>query len=188
MHVSTMPPTAYEGCGTLAVFSGAAALPAGTLMTNLLRFLQVFALGAWVGSIIYFSAVVAQGAFRTLPTIDDAGRLVGFTLAGLHSMGVVCAVIYLLASLALGRSLWALARPASLGVILMLALTLVSARVVIARMDVLRGQMVSVAATASSDPRRAEFDRLHGVSVKLEGAVLLVGVAALFLTVRGKAG
>jgi uncharacterized protein DUF4149 len=155
-------------------------------MTNFLRFLQVFALGAWVGSIVYFSAVVAQGAFRTLPTIDDAGRLVGFTLAGLHSMGVICAVIYLVASVALARSLGALARPAAIGVILMLIMTLVSQRVVIARMDALRAQMGSVAATPSDDPRRAEFDRLHGVSVKLESGVLLIGIAALFLTVRGE--
>jgi len=33
-------------------------------------------------------------------------------------------------------------------------------------------------------PLRAEFDRLHGVSVKLEGATLLIGFASLFLTVR----
>ena len=31
---------------------------------------------------------------------------------------------------------------------------------------------------------RVEFDRLHGVSVKLEGATLLIGFASLFLTVR----
>ncbi len=156
-------------------------------MTNFLRFLQVFALGAWVGSIIYFSAVVAQGAFRTLPTIDDAGRLVGFTLGGLHWMGVICAVIYLAASLVLGRSPKALAQPAAIGVILMLVMTLVSQQVVIPRMDALRAQMGSVAATAASDPLRAEFDRLHGVSVNLEGAVLLIGIVALFLTVRSKA-
>jgi hypothetical protein len=155
-------------------------------MTNFLRFLQVFALGAWVGSIIYFSAVVAQGAFRTLPTIDDAGRLVGFTLGGLHSMGVIAAVIYVVASLALGRSLKALVQPAAIGVILMLILTLVSQRIVIPRMDLLRAQMGSVAATAVGSPLRVEFDRLHGVSVNLEGAVLLIGIAALFLTVRGK--
>jgi hypothetical protein len=44
--------------------------------------------------------------------------------------------------------------------------------------------MVSVAATPASDPRHAEFDRLHGISVDLEGAVLLIGFVALFLTVR----
>ena len=160
------------------------------MMNTFLRFLQVFALGAWVGSIIYFSAVVAQGAFRTLPTVDDAGRLVGFTLGGLHYMGVIAAVIYLVASVALGRSFnamgKALVQPAAIGVILMLAMTLISQRIVIPRMDVLRAQMGSVAATAATSPLRAEFDRLHGVSVNLEGAVLLVGIASLFLTVRSK--
>ncbi len=154
-------------------------------MTNFLRFVQVFALGAWVGSIIYFSAVVAQGAFRVLPTMDDAGRLVGFTLGGLHWLGAIAAVIYLVASLALGRSLKALIQPGAIGVILMLILTLVSQRIVIPRMDVLRAQMGSVA--AATGPLRAEFDRLHGVSVNLEGAVLLIGIAALYLTVRSRA-
>jgi Domain of unknown function (DUF4149) len=155
-------------------------------MNNFLRFLQVFALGAWVGSIIYFAAVVAQGAFRVLPTIDDAGRLVGFTLGGLHYMGVIAAVVYLVASVALGRSFMALVKPGAIGVILMLLMTLGSQRIVIPRMDALREQMGSVQATASTDSLRAEFDRLHGVSVNLEGAVLLIGIASLFLTVRSK--
>jgi hypothetical protein len=154
-------------------------------MNNFLRFLQVWALGAWVGSIIYFAAVVAQGAFRVLPTVADAGRLVAFTLGGLHWLGVMAAVIYLLASVALGRSLKALVQLATMGVVLMLVLTLVSQWVVIARMDVLRAQIAAVATTAAN-PLRAEFDRLHGISVNLEGAVLLVGIAALFLTVRRK--
>jgi hypothetical protein len=156
-------------------------------MNNFLRFLQMLALGAWVGSIIYFSAVVTQGAFRVLPTLDDAGRLVGFTLDGLHWLGVIAAVIYLLATLALARSVTALARPAALGVLSMLLLTLVSQRIVIPRMDVLSAQMGSVAATGAGNPLRVEFDRLHGISVNLEAAVLLIGIAALFLTVRSKA-
>jgi hypothetical protein len=116
--------------------------------------------------------------------------LVGFTLGGLHYMGVIAAAIYLVSTVALGRSVIgmarALAQPAAIGVILMLAMTLISARIVIPRMDVLRAQMGSVAAAAASNPLRVEFDRLHGVSVNLEGAVLLLGVASLFLTVRSK--
>ncbi len=153
-------------------------------MNNFLRFLQVFALGTWVGSILYFSTVVTQGAFRVLPTIDDAGRLVGFTLSGLHWLGVVAAVVYLAATLALERSVKALARPAAVGVFLMLVLTLVSQQIVIPRMDLLRAQMGSVAAAPAGSPLREQFDRLHNVSVYLEGAVLLAGIAALFLTVR----
>lgn len=94
-------------------------------MNNFLRFLQVFALGTWVGSILYFSAIVTQGAFRVLPTIDDAGRLVGFTLSGLHWLGVIAAIVYLAATLGLERSVKAVARPAAAGVIIMLVLTLV---------------------------------------------------------------
>jgi uncharacterized membrane protein len=49
-------------------------------MTNFLRFLQVLALGTWIGSIFYFSAVVAPSAFAVLRTKDDAGLLVGQSL------------------------------------------------------------------------------------------------------------
>jgi len=154
-------------------------------MSHILRFLRVFALGTWVGSIIYFSAVVTQGAFATLRR-DDAGALVGYTLGGLHYLGVIAAVIYLVASVALARSFRAIIKPAALGVILMLLLTLTSQRIVIPKIDALRAQMGSVDATPPNNPLRAEFDRLHGVSVDLEVGVLLIGMVALFLTVGKK--
>jgi len=153
-------------------------------MSQVLRFVQVFALGTWVGAIVYFAAVVTRGAFAVLPNADLAGALVGFTIKGLHWLGIVAAVVYLLAALGLGRSLRALTQPAALGVILMLALTLASQKMVIRRMDALRAEMGSVAATSRSDPRRVEFDRLHRVSVQIESGVLLIGLAALFLTMR----
>jgi uncharacterized protein DUF4149 len=154
-------------------------------MANTLRFLRIFALGTWVGSIIYFSAVVTQGAFAVLSR-DQAGALVGYTLGGLHWMGVIAAVVFLIASVALGKSLGALVRPAAIGVILMLLLTLASQRIVIPRMDVSRAQMGSVDATPASNPLRVEFDRLHVVSVDLEVAVLLIGLVSLFFTVKEK--
>jgi hypothetical protein len=152
-------------------------------MSHILRFLRVFALGTWIGSIIYFVAVVTRGAFAVLSR-DQAGLLVGFTLGGLHQLGVIAAAAYLVAAIGLAKSWRALVRPAALGVILMLLLALASQRIVIPRMDVLRVEMTSVDATPVDDPRRAEFNRLHGISVDLEGGVLLLGLVALFLTVR----
>jgi uncharacterized membrane protein len=156
-------------------------------MTSVLRFVQVFALGTWVGSIFYFSAAVAPGAFRVLPSQDLAGVLVEFTLRRLHTLGVVAAVVFLFASAVLAISAAgpgkALLLP-SVGVGVMLILTVVSQHVVIRRMMDLRRQMVSVSATPLDDPRRLEFDWLHRVSVQLEGATLLIGFASLFLTVR----
>lgn len=155
-------------------------------MTNFLRFIQIFALGTWVGSIIYLSFVVAPGVFGTLANRDQAGAVVGLVLGRLHHLGVIAAVIYLVAGLGLGRSFKALVQPAALCVILMLALTVVSQHVVTSRLAALRTEMVSVDATPRDNPLRVEFDKLHRVSVQLEGATLLVGVAALYFTVRSR--
>jgi len=155
-------------------------------MSQVLRFVRVFALGTWLGAIIYFAAVVTQGAFAVLPNRDEAGLLVGFTLGGLHLMGMIAAVVFVAASMALGRSLRAFIEPAVLYVILMAAMTIASQDYVMPRMAVLRSQMGSVDATPASDSRRAEFDRLHRVSVDLEGGVVVIGLVAMFLAVREK--
>ena len=158
-------------------------------MRHLLRFIQVFALGVWIGSIFYFSAAVAPGAFRVLPNQDDAGRLVEFTLGRLHLVGVVAALLFLLASFLVSFSTNLSARGllvAAIGVALMLGLTLISQDIVIRRMAELRREMVSVVATPPTSPLRQEFDRLHSVSVDLEGAVLLIGFVSLFFTTRAE--
>jgi hypothetical protein len=156
-------------------------------MTNILRFVQVFALGTWLGSIFYFSAAVAPGAFRVLPSQDLAGLLVEFTLRRLHTVGVIAGLLFLIASAAMALTSTGAGKRLVLpvaGVLVMVVLTIVSQHMVIRRMNVLRREMGSVVETPPDNPRRVEFDRLHRVSVQLEGATLLIGVAALFLTVR----
>lgn len=155
-------------------------------LRHTLRFVRVVALGAWIGAIVYFATVVTEGAFSVLPNPDQAGLLVGFTLSGLHLMGLIAAAVFVVASVLATRSLKAFVEPAVIGVILMAVLTILSQSYVIPRMAVLRTQMVSVQATPGGDPRRTEFDRLHAVSVDLEGAVLLTGLIALFLAAREK--
>jgi uncharacterized protein DUF4149 len=155
-------------------------------MIPMLRFAKVFALGAWIGAIIYFASVVTRGAFAVLPNRDQAGLLVGFTLGGVHVMGLIAALVFVIASLAIGKSTRTFIDPAVLLVILMAGLTIVSQGYVIPRMNVLRAQMGSVEATPASDPRRAQFDRLHTASVDIEGGVLVAGLIALFLAMREK--
>jgi Domain of unknown function (DUF4149) len=157
-------------------------------MTSVLRFVQVFALGTWLGSIFYFSSAVAPGAFRVFGNQDQAGVLVEFALRRLHTLGVIAGLLFLIASAAMAVSSAAAGRRLILpmaGVVLMVILTILSQHVVIRRMNVLRREMVSVMATPPDNPWRVEFDRLHGVSVRLEGAVLLIGLVSFFLTVRG---
>jgi hypothetical protein len=153
------------------------------VITTLVRFLQFLTLGTWIGSVLYFGAIVAPAAFSIL-TPDQAGSLVGITLGRLHLMGIVAGVIYLLVTALEARSAAALLRPASLLVIVMLVLTFVSQYWVSETMNALRGQMGSVAATPATSELRASFDRLHSISVRLEMAVLIAGLLALVFTSR----
>jgi hypothetical protein len=151
-----------------------------------LRFLQFFSLGTWVGSILFFSFVVAPGAFSVLPTNDLAGNLVNYSLARLHLIGIVAGVVYLAAAVVAGKSVTALTQPAAILVFVMVVLTMASQYGVIPRMEALRLQMGSVGATPTGNPLRVAFDRLHQYSVWLESAVLLSGLVALFLSARLK--
>jgi hypothetical protein len=153
-------------------------------MTNILRFIQFLALGTWVGSIIYFSFAVAPALFATLSSRDQAGAVVGIALGRLHHLGVIAGVLYIVDSLGLARSPRVFVQPAVVAVIAMLVFTIISQHRVTPRMAQLRTQMVSVDATPPDNPLRAEFDRLHKVSVRLEGSVLLLGLIALFLAAR----
>ena len=153
-------------------------------MNHFLKFVQVLALGTWVGSILYFSFAVAQVAFSVLSSRDQAGMMVGQALSRLHAMGMIAAVLYLVAGVALAGSLRTFTAPATVGVLLMLLLTAVSQSYVTHRMAELRRRMVSIDATPKDSPLRVEFDKLHTVSVQLEGSILLIGVAALYFTVR----
>jgi hypothetical protein len=153
-------------------------------MTNILRFLQFLSLGTWLGSILYFSFAVVPALFATLQNRDQAGAIVGIALGRLHHLGIIAAALYLIASIALARSPKVFIQPAVVAVIAMLAFTAISQHRITPRMAQLRTEMVSVDATPPTNPLRAEFDRLHKVSVRLEGSVLLLGLIALFLTSR----
>jgi uncharacterized membrane protein len=153
-------------------------------MNTFLRYLQFLALGLWVGAIVYLSFVVAPAVFTTLPDADQAGGVIRIVLSRLHWMGIGAGIVYLLAGVARGRSLGPLGRPGGLAVILMVLLTLVSQQGVFRRIDALRAQMGSYERTPASSPLRQQFDRLHQVSVGIESAVLLLGLAALFFTTR----
>jgi len=156
-------------------------------MTTILRFLEILAIGTWVGAIVFLSFVVAPGAFATLPTRDQAGAVVGMALARLHILGYVAGVIALVARRLRMRSVSALIGPVGIAIVLMLVLTLVSQQFVSTRMADLRAQMAAAHGSVDATPRdsalRVEFGRLHGVSTAIELAVLLLGLTALFLVV-----
>jgi hypothetical protein len=153
-------------------------------MPSILRFIEFLGLSLWLGTDVFLSFVVAPGAFRILGSRDQAGAMVGHSLWWMHLIGVICGIVILLARLVRTRSLASLVTPATLCVLLMIALTVVSQHAVSPKMAALRVQMGSIEAAAPGSPQLAEFSRLHRFSVSLESGVLLAGLTALYLFVR----
>lgn len=153
-------------------------------MQTFLRAIEFLSLSLWLGSEVFLSFVVAPGAFAILGNRDAAGMLVGYALARLHYAGIFLGLIFLVARLARTRDFGSFTTAAAMCVVLMVALTAVSQFTVSNRMERLKREMVSVGNTPENDPRRAEFNRLHHVSVGYEGAVLLIGLVGMCLLVK----
>jgi hypothetical protein len=151
-------------------------------MTTSVRSIRLFALAIWVGGIIFFG-FVAKVAFTSLPDAHEAGIVVRGSLISLHQLGLAAGLIYLLATLGLlatQRDTHPV-RAAELAlVIAMLALTAYSQFSIIPRMERDRIALGGDVAKAPADaPEHKHFDRLHSLSVKFEGAVLIEGLLLL---------
>jgi len=112
---------------------------------------------------------------------------VGRSLGLLHWMGLVSGVVFLVGAIAdSGASIGFASIFAARNVLIlaMILLTLFSMFVISTRMLTLRNDMAFIDNVPYDDPRRVEFNRLHEWSTRLEGAVLVLGLAVLFLTSR----
>jgi hypothetical protein len=138
-------------------------------------------LAAWTGAALLVAAVVAPAAFAVLPTRALAGALVGRVLPVILLAGIAAGA--LAAWLGPGAAP-AFAR-ARLVLPLVAALLCAGAQFGVGpRIARLRAEMgPSIEALPAGDPRRAQFGRLHGVSVALMGAGMLAAGGALVLTV-----
>jgi uncharacterized membrane protein len=153
-------------------------------MQTFLRAIEFLSLSLWLGSDVFLSFVVAPGAFTILGNRDAAGMMVGYALGRLHYAGIFLGLIFLVVRLARTRDFGSFTTAAAFCVVLMVLLTAASQFTVSNRMERLKREMVSVQNTSENDPRRVEFNRLHHVSVGYETAVLLAGLAGMFLLVK----
>lgn len=153
---------------------------------SFLRFLMLLALVLWLGGIVFF-AIMTPNVFAVVPTREMAGQVIARLLTILHGMGIVAGVVFLLCSLTLARLSQGAFKPwaaRNLLVAAMLALTCIAQFYVFARMEDLRRDMGVIDQIAPGDPRRIEFNDLHLWSTRLEGGVLLLGVAVLYSMAR----
>jgi uncharacterized membrane protein YhhN len=154
---------------------------------SFLRFLMLLSLVCWVGGLIFFAFVLAPTVFApgVLPNTHLAGNIVGRALAKLHWIAIVSGIVFLGSSLLYSRLADGTAHVFATRhvlICLMLGLTLLSQFWIIPRMDTLRAQVSDFAAVPLDNPARMQFDALHVWSTRVEGAVLLLGLIAVYVT------
>lgn len=152
-------------------------------MKTTFRALRLVALALWVGGIVFFLAV-ASVAFKTMPDTHLAGIVVRGSLLALHRIGLFAGVVYLFFTLALIATHDSHpVRAVELVLILsMMGLTLFLQQSVLPRMETDRLTLGGdVGATSLELTAHKHFNRLHTLSTRLEGTILLEGLALLCL-------
>ncbi len=155
-------------------------------MLTFVRAMRLYAMVAWVGGLAFFAFAVAPVAFGSLASAHQAGVVVGGTLRVLHWIGLIGGVVFCLGTV----WLWSRAEDAARVRLrwelvltgLMLVITAYSQFRVLPAMEVDRALAGGEVETASlENPGRVDFERLHRLSERLEGFVLLCGLGVVFL-------
>ena len=154
-------------------------------MKTLLRTLLSLSLIVWLGAEIFFPIVAAITFGTLVPDTHTAGSIVGHLLRILHNMGLVSGIVAL-ALLALAPA-WGIFKPRAVLapmalVVLMLACTVYSQFSIIPAME--RDRIAAggtIDAVDINNPSRIHFNKLHNRSERVEGLILLLGLATVVL-------
>lgn len=151
-------------------------------MRTLVRTIVWLALIVWLGGLFFFP-IVAAAAFTSISDTHAAGTIVAKCLGVLHHEGLIAGCIVLLLLL-IGRAtrVYAGIRFAFVVTLIMMGLTAFSQYSIIPHME--RDRIAAGGAIDNvprTDPRHADFDRLHNRSVHLEEAVMLLGIVLVIL-------
>lgn len=159
----------------------------------MLRYLYVVALVLWVGGLVVAGALVAPSVFGVLQAWNAsegrvlAGQVFGEVLLRLTWLSYVMGGVMFIA-LTLHRLLGA--RPVKYGVrvgimAVMLTMMMVTGFWLIPQVDAIQaGVKGPVAELAATDPRRVEFNRLHGLSNILFSITAIGGLALCWWEAR----
>jgi hypothetical protein len=155
-------------------------------MISSLRVMRLLAMVVWVGGLVFFAFAVAPVSFDVLPTRHLAGLVVAGTLAELHQIGVICGLLWIAATSYLFRAVPPQQRRLITTQVvcvgfMMLATFYVKDRIVPAMNRDLAAAGGDIDAVAPDNPARVDFERLHPISEKVEGAALFLGLGVVVL-------
>ena len=157
-------------------------------MKLVLNFVRLILLSLWLGATLFFGAVVAPSAFAVLRSFElsnaseIAGSIVTRCLSVVNIAGFILGLSLLLSVFVCTKSTrWRFLLELLSASIIVLA-TGVGHWVIATRMHALRVAMsLPVDQVRPDDPRRIEFNRLHGYSVNTLGLAMIAAVLMLIL-------
>ena len=147
----------------------------------LYRFVLILSLSVWVGSVVFFSAVVAPDAFGVLGR-PAAGAFLSRIFPHYYLLGTVCGLAALAATvlLLLFDSGFRLLRAVQMAVlVLMLAGNVYAGTILEGRLHRIREERERTTDRTEKGVIEHDFARLHRRSVTLNLAVLALGVVGL---------
>jgi hypothetical protein len=149
-------------------------------------------LGMWLGAALFFSAVVAPGAFAVLRSYqiinanEIAGAIVNRSLAAINVSGFVIGFVCLAAGLLKFRKValkYFIVEVTSLSVLTLA--TAIGHWLIAANMRALRLTLtVPIDQIPAGDSRRIRFDTLHAYSVKALGVAMIAAIAGFVMVAR----
>jgi uncharacterized membrane protein len=158
-------------------------------MTEIVRVLRLLLLGVWLGAAIFFGAAVAPALFGVLrgANLANANELAGTIVSRLLSIinrgGFEISLFLIVTGYFITKNESWLRRLAEMiSLAIMAIMTGVGQWVIAARMVALRAAMQGhIDQIALNDPRRIEFDSLHGYSVTVMGVAMVAGLLAFVI-------
>jgi uncharacterized membrane protein len=155
-------------------------------MAYILRAVRLLGIVVWVGGLIFFAVIEAPTAFHVMGATRQFALLIGGSIGALNQLGHVAGTAFVVASLLLWQHSSIRSRKLMGAEMLLVALMIAATAYVqihiVPAMERDRAAVGGdIASVPTDNPTRADFDRLHAASEKVEGAALFLGVAVVLL-------
>ncbi len=155
-------------------------------MIAALRYVHLVALVVWIGGVIFFSLVAAPTLFQSLPR-EVAGRATSVIFPRYYLVGGIAAGVALLTAAARGlvAGHWPRALVIEIVLIaLMGGMTIYAGQVILPEAQRIRATLPTIEGSPEHPVAQARWAVLHQRSVRLNGAVLLLGLVTLWIVAQ----
>ncbi|VAX15696.1 hypothetical protein MNBD_NITROSPINAE01-100 [hydrothermal vent metagenome] len=150
-----------------------------------IKYIHLISVSIWIGAIVFFSFIGAPAIFKTLDR-QTAGDVVGAIFPKYFMLGQICSVTALVTLALVGLST-GFQSSVKIGIILLLVMGGIAAYSGMVNGPQARAVKEDIRAETDATKKaelKKKFGKLHGISMVLNIATLLLALSLLFFTVK----